>query len=78
MLQISSILLKVKLRHLVLRLQLLNESWVSRNGLLQSPVLFILFPLREHERTELLKMGLEIGGVLLFLKITQMSVFHRR
>ena len=78
MLQIRRILMQIELIHLVFLLQLLNEIGVWDYRLLQSFVLFVLFSLREHEGAELLKMALQVGCVLLFLKIAQMSVFHRR
>jgi hypothetical protein len=40
------------------------------------PIVFLL--LGEHEGTEFLKLGLEVGCVLLFLEVAQLGMLHRR
>ena len=78
MLQIRNILMPVKVIHLVLGLQLVNDRGMRGHSLLKSPVLLTLFFLREHEGAKLLKLCLEVSSILLFLKIAEMSMFHRR
>jgi hypothetical protein len=38
----------------------------------------VLLALAQHESAELLKLRLQVVGVLLFLKIAQVSVLHER
>lgn len=44
----------------------------------ENAVLLIFSLLGQHEGTEFFKLRLEIVGVLLFLKIAQLAVFHIR
>jgi hypothetical protein len=68
----------VKVIHLVLGLQLVNDSGMGGHSLLESPVLLTLFFLREHEGAKLLKLCLKVSSILLFLKIAEVCMFHRR
>ena len=68
----------IEIDHLTFGLKVLNDSFMVRQYFLQSLVLFVFFFLGQHESAEFFELCFEIGCILLFLKITQVSMFHRR
>jgi hypothetical protein len=68
----------IEVIHLHSALQLIDDISLMGNGLFKAFVFLVFLSLGEHEGAEFLKLALEVGSVLLFLKIAEMGVFHRR